>query len=186
MFFASIPLLVEQKNVGTAYGICMIFPNIALLYGPWQVNQIIQMSQDENGDYEWLSDNLFYIGINGLGFLMAIFLYCWDMYKSEGVLNWPVYYDYGDDEYGEEEEEAEVEGDVQGDNKSSYDMKSQMRNKKKDSTTSGMSFHSNVRSQMVKNKKTIVSMRSHRSAAKQSEGGRSMNSYMKRNQGVLM
>ena len=127
MFFASIPLLVEQKNVGTAYGICMIFPNIALLYGPWQVNQIIQMSQDENGSIEWLSDNLFYIGINGLGFLMAIFLYCWDMYKSEGVLNWPVYYDYGDDEYGEEEE-AEVEGDVQGDNKSSYDMKSQMRN----------------------------------------------------------
>lgn len=35
VFFGSIPLLVEQKNVGTAYGICQIFPNIALIYAPW-------------------------------------------------------------------------------------------------------------------------------------------------------
>lgn len=35
IFYASIPLLVEHKNVGSAYGISQIFPNIALLYAPW-------------------------------------------------------------------------------------------------------------------------------------------------------
>jgi hypothetical protein len=80
---------------------------------------------------------------------MAIFLYCWDMRKCEGVLNWPIIYEY---DYGEDEEGEEVGG---GGGQNNDDNKSQMSrlkpgpNKKKDSTTSGMSFNSNVRSQKV-------------------------------------
>lgn len=57
--------------------------------------------------------NLFYISINAFGFLMAIVLYCWDMHKCEGVLNWPVYYYYGDYDYGEEDDEGEGQDDDQ-------------------------------------------------------------------------
>ena len=107
---------------------------------------------------------------------MAIVLYWYDKYKCEGVLNWPVIYEY---DYDEEEEEEEADGN----DRSSINKKK--ANKKKDSTASGMSFNSNVRSQKVGDGKTIVSVRSKRMTKNRptdmQSDKRSMNSYMKKN-----
>lgn len=109
------------------------------MFASLQVNEIITIKDD---DRWYVGADIFYIGVNVFGLLMAFFLYCWDMRKGDGVLNWPVYYyyDYDEEEEGEEEDNG---GGVNDDNKSSM---SRLKPKKKDSTTSGMSFNSNVRS----------------------------------------
>ena len=106
VFWGSIPMVVETKITGTAFGICQSLINIGLSYAPWQINKLESMKKDSQGDgIFFMGADLFYIGSNIAGLLLAFFLFCWDKYHCEGRLNSPFlyYYDYS----GEEEEENE-------------------------------------------------------------------------------
>jgi len=94
-----------------------------------------------------LGANIFYIIINTVGLLMAIVLYCYDMRKCDGVLNWPVYYYYDGEyeDYGEEDGEEVGRNSGVNDDQKSTNKKLNVP-KKKMSTASCMSFNSNVRS----------------------------------------
>ena len=96
VFWGSIPLTVPPHVVGTAFGICLSFKNMALSYAPWQITILEDMKQDSNGEgVFYLGADLFYIGSNVIGLLLAFSLFCWDRYQCDGRLNTPEK-DYGE------------------------------------------------------------------------------------------
>lgn len=102
-FWGAVPLTVEEKSIGTAYGVCQCFQNIALSFATILSTRILEITRDQFGEgsnYAGLDG--FSIGMNFIGLFVAIFLLCWDKHKCEGVLNTPGYYQT---EYEEEEED---------------------------------------------------------------------------------
>ena len=83
--WAMIPYVVEDKVVGTAFGIGFAFENIGNVFGPMIVGLITDNSKESDGtiNYRWVS---VFLGIgSAIGLLMNFLLICVDS-KNGGVL----------------------------------------------------------------------------------------------------
>ena len=149
-FWGAIPLTVEEKSIGTAYGVSQAFQNISVSFAQLLIDKILLATQNKFGEgTNYGGVDGFYIALNLIGVFFTMFLHCWDKHKCESVLNTPGYYQT---EYEEEEEDAAPEAEID-------DNQSAMKRKKKQSVVSGMSFASNARS-VRKFKKPSISGRS--------------------------
>ncbi|CAG9327828.1 im:7160594_2 [Blepharisma stoltei] len=83
VMWASVPLVVEPKTVGSAFGIVTAIQNFGLAFGPMVVGAIHDNSSGEDG-YLWVS--FFFIIMGILGVITAIILQINDK-KTGGVLN---------------------------------------------------------------------------------------------------
>ena len=83
VMWASIPLVVEAKTLGTAYGLTHAFLNLGLAFAPLIVGTIVDDTTAGHG-YMWAS--AFFAACGWLGIITGFFILCIDNARG-GVLN---------------------------------------------------------------------------------------------------
>jgi len=83
VMWASIPLVVDPKTVGTAFGLTTAVQNIGLGFSPLIVGAIIDNTSKDHG-YFWAS--VFFACCGVVGMITGFFILCIDNARG-GVLN---------------------------------------------------------------------------------------------------
>ena len=83
--WGSIPYIVEQSTVGTAFGIATAIQNIGLTVSPTFVWMIKDSTKSNDHGYFWV--NMYFIAINIVGLLLNMSLYYIDIYHNNGILD---------------------------------------------------------------------------------------------------
>jgi MFS family permease len=83
--WGSIPYVVAPSTVGTAFGITTAIQNIGLVLAPSIVGEIKDRTVHIDHGYFWIQ--VFFIGLNVLGFFCNAYLYFLDMNYNDGVLD---------------------------------------------------------------------------------------------------
>lgn len=83
--WGSIPLVVPESAVGTAYGITSAIQNIGLTVAPTFVGYIKDRTLQIDHGFFWV--HAFFVSINILGFILNVMLYYIDIYHNDRVLD---------------------------------------------------------------------------------------------------
>ena len=83
--WGSIPYVVPQNTVGTAFGIATAIQNIGLVISPTIVGQIKDTTMYKDHGYFYV--NMFFVLINIIGLALNAALYYIDINENNGVLD---------------------------------------------------------------------------------------------------
>ena len=83
--WGSIPYLVDENSVGTAFGIATAIQNIGLVISPTLVGLIKDNTKTVDHGYFWV--NAYFVVINLIGLALNISLYYIDIHYNNGVLD---------------------------------------------------------------------------------------------------
>ena len=86
VLFPMIPMVVEKKLLGTAYGLCSSLMNIGLSIGPIMVGALTYPHRNENA-YIWVNVSLG--GFWALGVLCSFGLLIFNKTRLNGILQKP-------------------------------------------------------------------------------------------------
>merc|ERR1712166_495539 len=83
--WGSIPYIVDENSVGTAFGLATAIQNIGLTISPTIVGMIKDGTRQVDHGYFWV--NMYFVGINVVGLLLNMSLYYIDIYHNDGILD---------------------------------------------------------------------------------------------------
>jgi len=83
--WGSIPYVVDENVVGSAFGVTTAIQNIGLCIAPTLVGYIKDMTKEVDHGFFWV--HAYFLGINIFGFILSALLYYIDIYHNDSVLD---------------------------------------------------------------------------------------------------
>ena len=83
--WGSIPYVVSETVVGSAFGVTTAFINIFLCIATTLVGEIKDRTLEIDQGFFWV--HAFFLSINVFGFILSVMLYYIDMYHNDRVLD---------------------------------------------------------------------------------------------------